>query len=138
MVGLIEGLERQLSSSAPKTARMQLGEVRECIGRAASAKARKSCERMLDTLAESSPYFKGAARRHVGEQVDIILDGTERVLGGMARIARARGNRKGERGITKILVDFCRKRRKPLYGSVSQSVGDFVLIPGFCKRFLTA
>jgi len=25
-----------------------------------------------------------------------------------------------------------------IIGSVSQSVGDFVLIPSFCKRFLTA
>jgi hypothetical protein len=73
---------------------------------------------MLDTLAESSPYFKGAVRRHVGEQVAIILDGTERAMEGMVKLARAQGNRKGERGITKLLMDFRKKRRKPLYKPV--------------------
>ena len=119
MVGLIDDLERQLRSSAPKTARLQLGELRECASKAATAKARKSCERRLDSLAESSPYFRGAARRHVGERADIAIDGIERILDGMIKLARARDNRKGERGITKILVDFQKKRRKPIYRPIN-------------------
>ena len=113
-IGLIDGLERQLSSSAPKTARLRLAELRESINKAATAEKRKSWERRLDRLAESTPFFKGVARRYVGTRMDIAIDGIERSIEGMAKLARTRGNKKAEKGILKILVDFRKKRRKPV------------------------
>jgi hypothetical protein len=107
IIGSIDGLERQLGSSASKRARSQLGELRECASKAATAKARKLCERRLDSLAESSPCFRGAARRYV---LTAINDSVERVLKAFIKVARVRGNRKAERGITKLLVDFDSKK----------------------------
>ena len=104
-IGLIDGLERQLSSSAPKAARLQLAEIRECASRATTAKARRLCERRLDRLGESTPFFRGAVRR----------DGYERLIESMAKLAQAHGKKEAERGIHKILADFRKKRRKPIY-----------------------
>jgi hypothetical protein len=115
MVGSIDGLERQLPSSAPKAARLHLGELRESASKASSAQARKSCERRLDSLLESLPCFRGAFRRYVGERVDSAIDVMESVMETMSRVARLQGKRKAERGITKLLVDFRKKRRKPIY-----------------------
>jgi len=114
-IGLIDGLERQLSSSAPKTARLQLAELRECASKATTAKARKSCERRLDRLSESTPFFRGAARRHIGGQADLAIDGTERFIESMIKLAHVQGKKEAERGMRKILADFRKKRRKPIY-----------------------
>jgi hypothetical protein len=118
IIGLIDGVERQLSSSTPKAARSQLAELRECAKKAKTARARKLCERRVDRLGESTPFFRGAVRRHIGEAADIVVDETERAIEAMARLAHARGNKKAERGIHKILADFRKKRRKPIYKSI--------------------
>jgi hypothetical protein len=119
-IGLIDGLERQLCSSAPKTAKLHLAELRECASKATTANARKLCEQRLDRLSESTPFFRGAARRHVGEHADIAIDGIERSLEGMIKLARVRGDKKAERRITKILADFQEKRRKPIYKPIKK------------------
>jgi hypothetical protein len=119
-IGLINGLERQLCPSAPKAAKLQLAELRERAIKATTAKVRKSCERRLDRISESTLFFRGAVRRHVGEQVDIAVDGIERIVEGMVKVARVRGNKKAERGITKILADFRKKRRKPIYKPIKK------------------
>jgi hypothetical protein len=119
-IDLIDGLERQLCSSAPKTARLQLAELRECASKATTIKARKSCEQRLDKLIESTPFFRAAARRHVGERADITIDGIERSLEGMINLARVRGDKKAERRIAKILADFRKNRRKPIYKPVKK------------------
>jgi hypothetical protein len=118
-IGLIDGLERQLSSSAPKTAKLKLAELHECINKAVTAKKRKSWERRLDGLTESTPFFKGATRRYIGARMDIAIDGVERSIEGMGKLARARGDKKAEKGIAKILVDFRKKRRKPIYKPIN-------------------
>jgi hypothetical protein len=119
IIALIDGLERQLCRSAPKAARLQLEKLRECASKASTAAARKSCERKLDRLTESTPFFRGAARRYVGERADIAIDGVERVLEGMIKLARVQGNKKAVRGIAKILADFRVKRRKPIYKPIN-------------------
>jgi hypothetical protein len=119
-IDLIDGLERQLCSSAPKTARLQLAELRECASKATTIKARKSCEQRLDKLIESTPFFRAAARRHVGERADITIDGIERSLEGMINLARVRGDKKAERRIAKILADFRKNRRKPIYKPIKK------------------
>lgn len=118
IIGTIDGVERQLRSSTPKSARLQLAELRECARKATTAKARKSCERRLDRLGESTPFFRGAVRRHIGEAADIVVDETERAIEAMAKLAHARGNKKAERGIHKVLADFRKKRSKPIYKSI--------------------
>jgi hypothetical protein len=112
---LIDGLERQLCSSAPKRAKLQLAELRECASKATTAKARKAWERRCDRLGESTPFFRGAVRRHIGEQMDIAIDGMDGAIEAMAKLAKAQGNTKAERGIAKTLADFRKKRRKPVY-----------------------
>jgi hypothetical protein len=119
-IDLIDGLERQLCSSAPKTARLQLAELRECASKATTVKARKSCEQRLDKLVESTPFFRAAARRHVGERADIAIDGIERSLERMINLARVRGDKRAERRIAKILADFRKNRRKPIYKPIKK------------------
>jgi biotin synthase-related radical SAM superfamily protein len=121
VIGLIDGLEQQLRSSAPKTARLKLAELRECINKAVTAKKRKSWERRLDRLTESSSFFKAAARRHVGARMDVALDARERSIEGMIKLAQVRGNKVGARKITKLLADFRKKRRKPIYKPISDA-----------------
>jgi hypothetical protein len=72
----------------------------------------------VDRLGESTPFFRGAVRRHIGEAADIAIDGYEALMETFLKIARARGNKKAVRGITKILADFRKKRRKPIYKSI--------------------
>jgi hypothetical protein len=120
VIGLIDGLERQLSSSAPKTAKLKLSELRECINKAATSKKRKSLERRLDRLTESSSFFKAAARRHIGARMDVAIDGLERSIEGMIKLAQVRGNKDGTRKITNLLVDF-RKKRKPIYKPINDA-----------------
>jgi hypothetical protein len=120
VISLIDGLERQLCSSAPKTAKFQLAELRECASKPTTVTARKLCERRLDRLSESTSFFRGAARRHVGEHADIAIDGIEWSLEGMTKLARVRGDKRAERRIAKILADFRKKRRKPIYKPIKK------------------
>lgn len=115
MIRVVDGLERQLSSSAPKTARLQLVELRECASKATTARARKSYEQRVDRLVKSTPFFRSAGRRYIGELSDIAIDETERTIESMAKLAKAQGNKKAEREIPKILANFQEKRRKPIY-----------------------
>ena len=118
-IGLIDGLERQLRSSAPKTARLQLAELRGCAIKASNAKARNSLKRKIDKLVESTPYFRGASRRVIGEYADLSMDATERCFEGLIRFARVRGDKKAERKLTKSLSNLRKKRRKPFYKPVA-------------------
>jgi hypothetical protein len=139
-IGMIDDLERQLCLSAPKTARLQLAELRECASKAATAKERKSCERRLDRLTESAPFFRGAARRLVGKRADIAIDGAERLLEVMIKLARVRGNKKAERRITKTLVDFRKKRSNLIHrpGRLSDLTRSAILFPFQGGRFWRA
>ena len=114
-VGMVDRLSRQLPSSAPKKAQLQLAELRERACKPTTARMRKSWERSCDRLTESAPYFRGAARRVIGDLADIAIDGAEHCLSSMAGLARARGNKEAEKGIKKTLRDFRKKRRKPIY-----------------------
>jgi hypothetical protein len=114
-IGLIDRLERQLSPSAPKTARVQLAAVRVQASRSNTARARKSCEQRLDKLTESTPHFRGAARRVVGELADIAIDEAERYMESMSGLARVKGKKSAARVIEESLADFRKKRRKPIY-----------------------
>ena len=120
-IGIVDGLERHLCPSAPKMARLQLAQLREYVSKARTAKTRKLWERRCDRLAESTPFFRGATRRHIGAQADIAIDGLEALMGTMIKLARVRGKRKAERGIAKILADFRKKRRKPIYRPIQSA-----------------
>ena len=115
MMCCIDDVERNLAASAPKTAKVQLGELRKRVSDAVSPQARKSCERRLDRLSESTPCFRAAGRRLIGERADIAVDAMEQCVESMARLAQARGNKQAERGIRRLLGDFKKKRRKPIY-----------------------
>jgi hypothetical protein len=69
----------------------------------------------LDKLGESTPFFWAAVRRLIGEQAEIAIDGIETMI----KLARVRRNKKAEKGITKILADFRKTRRKPIYKPVN-------------------
>ena len=99
MMGCVDDLEKNLAVSIPKTARVQLEELRKRMSDAVSPQARKSCERRLDRLSESASYFRAAGRRLVGERADIIIDGMERCVEGMGRLAQARGHKQAAIGI---------------------------------------
>ena len=126
MTRLIAGVERNLSASSPKTARAQLEALRKRVSNAISAQERKSCERRMDRLSESTAFFRAACRRYIGEQADIAVDGIERCIDSMRRLARARGNKKAERGRKRVLGDFRKKRRKPIYKPINslERTGD--------------
>jgi len=123
MMGHIDGVERNLSTSAPRAARAQLEELRSRVNRAVSARSRKACERRADRLTESTPYFRAACRRHIGQEADICIDGIERCIESMAGLARAQGRRRVERKIEKILRDFRKRRRKPIYRPIKPHEG---------------
>jgi hypothetical protein len=97
-----------------------LAELRECASKATTVKARKSCEQRLDKLVERTPFFRAAAWRHVGERADIAIDGIERSVEGMINLARVRGDKKAERRIAKMLADFRKNRRKPIYKPIKK------------------
>jgi hypothetical protein len=69
MTGLLDGIEQSLCASAPKTAYAQLREVRQSVLSVASARARLACERRIDRLARSTPWFRRATKRHLSREV---------------------------------------------------------------------
>jgi hypothetical protein len=115
MMGFIDGVKWNLAASAPKMAGLQLEELRKRVCGAATAQARKSCERRMDRLGESTSFSRAACRRLIGERADIAVDGMEQCVESMIRLAQARGDKRAERGIRKILGDFQKKWRKPIY-----------------------
>jgi hypothetical protein len=82
MFELVDGLEANLSPSAPREARLQLAEARLQIRSAGS------CERRLNVLAESAPCFRRAANRYLKPKVDRALRDAVRVLQRADRVLR--------------------------------------------------
>jgi hypothetical protein len=80
-----------------------------------NCKSAKSYEQRVDRLVKSTPFFRGAGRRCIGELSDITIDKIERTIESMAKFAKAQGKKKAEREIHKILANFRKKRRKPIY-----------------------
>ena len=121
ILGTISGVERHLSRVAPKSAGLQLTEIHEQVKRAKTARARKSCERELDNLGESTPYFRGAVRRHIGEQMDIAIDKIENATKAMIKLARVSGKHDAANRISKSLRKFRKNRQKPIYKPLKHS-----------------
>jgi hypothetical protein len=117
-IGLLDDLEKQLSFSTPKATRLKLAELRESINKITTARKRKSWERRMDRLYESSPFIKAASRRLIGLRMDAALDGLEQSIEGMIKLAKVQGKKDGARKITDLLVDF-RKKRKPIYKPIN-------------------
>lgn len=120
-IGLLDDLEKQLSFSTPKTTRLKLAELRESINKITTARKRKSWKRRMDRLYESSPSIKAASRRLIGLRMDAAIDGLEQSIEKMSKLAQVRGNKVGARKITKLLADFRKKRRKPIYKPISDA-----------------
>ena len=65
MGDLIDGVERQVSASAPKSATKQLKDFRSLLGRQRTVAARQSFENKLEEFLQSAPHLRGAAWRHL-------------------------------------------------------------------------
>lgn len=85
MIGLIDGLERHLCASAPKSASLGLKSFRARVTSARTAGARGMVERDLDRFVESKPWLRAAASRYVVEQLDGVTKKLESIAKDLER-----------------------------------------------------
>jgi hypothetical protein len=67
IVGLLDGVERELHADAPTEDKVALQAMRSRLEKKRIAEARKPYERKIDSLIESRPYLFAAAHRHIGK-----------------------------------------------------------------------
>jgi len=65
MGDLIDGVEKQLCASAPKTITKQLKEFRSLLGSQRTAAARQRFDSKLEEFLQSAPPLRGAAWRYL-------------------------------------------------------------------------
>jgi len=65
ILGLLDGVEKQLRPSAPKRARARLAEFRALAPAVRTTSDRRRYEVKLERFLQSAPYLRGAARRYL-------------------------------------------------------------------------
>ena len=80
MGDLIDGVEQQVSASAPKSATKQLKEFRSLLGRQRTAAARQHFESELEKFLQSAPHLRGAAWRHLTPMAVAALQRSAKAL----------------------------------------------------------
>lgn len=112
MFETIDGLTAHLSASAPASARAQLAAARGKVSAAHDAATRRRCESRVNTLAESEPWFRGAAKRYLRPKVQkAILDAT-RVWIRAARVLPAEERRAAVEQRLAAFDNMQRRRRR--------------------------
>lgn len=74
IVGLLEGVERELHADAPTEDKDALQAMRSRLEKKRIAEARKPFERKIDRLIESRPYLLAAAHRHIGKVLPPVVE----------------------------------------------------------------
>ena len=80
ILGLIDGIERQLRSSTPKRARARLAEFRALVPTVRTTSDRRRYEVELEKLLQSASYFRGAAWRYLTPKAVAALHAATDVL----------------------------------------------------------
>ena len=73
MASLLDGIERNLPSPAPRYSRMRLQEFRKKLNHPGSYRVRHTLEHDLDEFVESSPRLTAAANLHIADICTPIL-----------------------------------------------------------------
>lgn len=74
IVGLLDGVERELHANAPNEDRDALQAKRSHVERKRITEARKPFERKIERLIASRPYLFAAAHRHIGKVLPPIVE----------------------------------------------------------------
>ena len=90
MGDLIDGVELQVSASAPKSATKQLKDFRGLVGSQRTAAARQSFENKLEEFLQSAPYLRGAVWRHLTPLAVAALQRSAKTLKEADRILASR------------------------------------------------
>ena len=67
IVGLLDGVERELHADAPTEDKEALQAIRSRLEKKRTTEARKPFEKKIDSLIENRPYLFAAAHRHIGK-----------------------------------------------------------------------
>ena len=74
IVGLLDGVERELHADAPAEDKDALKAMRSGLEKKRITEARKPFERKIDRLIESRPYLFAAAHRHIGKVLPPMVE----------------------------------------------------------------
>lgn len=108
MFETVDGLTAHLSASAPASARAQLAGIRVQVSAADNAARRRRCESRVNTLVESQPWFRGAAKRYLLPKVQQAMLEATRVWIQAVRALPADERRAAAK---RTLASFERSRR---------------------------
>jgi hypothetical protein len=74
---IVDGFDRHLSASAPRSARNAFDIFRQQIRRAKRRQEMKGINERLETLLQSRPFFRGAGHRFIQEQMKKVISNCE-------------------------------------------------------------
>ena len=103
MVGLLDGVERELHANRLTEDKDALQAMRSLLEKKRITESRKPFERKIDRLIESRPYLFAAAHRHIGKVLPPLVEQAAstlkraRDLLGRSRNERSRQPTRGER-----------------------------------------